>query len=131
MGKRAPADEAEYNPLGISLVRDVIESRDERLPDQATVRNSLHMGKTDLLSRHSEPRELQNFAKNREPLPASQEKLSFSPPIRVLIPVHEREELDELVVKLARELGTRVKLSHVLRSCLTLLRRSEEQLLKR
>ena len=131
MAKRAPADEPDYNPLGITLVRDVIEARDSK-PDAIRDAIPANEGKQKQPpKRRALPEELHQLRAGKVSVAAGQEKLSYAPPIRVLLPVSEREELDELVVRLAKELGTRVKLSHVLRSCLTLLRHSEEQLLKR
>jgi hypothetical protein len=130
MAKRAPTDEPEYNPLGISLVRDVIEARSDQ-PDNPPEVVPPDKPPKSPTRRRSLTKELHELPRDAKTVPINQEKLSFAPPLRVLLPVSEREELDELVVRLARELGTRVKLSHVLRSCLTLLRHSEEQLLKR
>ena len=131
MAKRAPADEPDYNPLGMTLVRDVIEARSSE-PD--AILDAIPSDKGSQKQppkRRALPENLHQVRTGKETVAVSQEKLSYAPPIRVLLPVSEREELDELVVRLAKELGTRVKLSHVLRSCLTLLRHSEEQLLKR
>ncbi len=134
MAKRAPADEPDYNPLGLSLVREVLDPGarkssprgEEPPPPRQTFLSAPEPG-----PEVSRPEVIPEPARGRDSSPAGHEKLSYSPPIRVLLPVGEREELDQLVASLARELGTRVKLSHLLRSCLALLRHSEEHLLKR
>src|SRR5262245_48125430 len=137
MAKRAPADEQDYNPLGLSLVRDVMGSAGQKGKGGEEPRSP--GGKAsgppppsaDSVPEVARPATILEPVTSREPSPAGLEKLSFSPPIRVLLPKAERKELDELVARLAGELGTRVKLSHLLRACLSLLRHSEEQLLKR
>jgi hypothetical protein len=137
MAKRAPADEPEYNPLGLSLVRDVMGSAGQK--GKGGEEPHPPAGKASEppppppgpVPEVAEAAPVSEPVKGRRPSSAGQEKLSFSPPIRVLLPKAEREELDQLVVRLAGELGTRVKLSHLLRACLSLLRHSEEQLLKR
>lgn len=137
MAKRAPAGEPDYNPLGLNLVRDVMGSAGQ---EGKGGEEPHHPGGKAAEPPPPPPGPAPDAARppaipdpvmGREPSPAGQEKLSFSPPIRVLLPAAEREELDELVARLAGELGTRVKLSHLLRACLGLLRHSEEQLLKR
>ena len=115
----------------MSLVRDVIGVTGDEAEGPPGPGN-LGGGKPTVPPGRSAPFEgLHRLANVRGGMRPTQEKLSYAPPLRVLLPVSEREELDDLVVKLAGELGTRVKLSHVVRSCLTLLRRSEEQILKR
>jgi hypothetical protein len=47
------------------------------------------------------------------------------------LPAQERADFDALVTTLAKELGTRVKASHVIRACVRNLLRVEEQLLLR
>ncbi len=137
MAKRAPADEPDYNPLGLSLVRDVMGKAgqkgmggEEPHPPGRKVSEAPPQP-ADPVPEAARPAAVPEPVRSRGPSPVGQEKLSFSPPIRVLLPAAEREELDQLVASLAGELGTRVKLSHLLRACLSLLRHSEEQLLKR
>jgi hypothetical protein len=132
MAKRAPADEPEYNPLGASLVRDVIDTSTQERHALVTNLNTPSAGTAASLSeRPARSEDLRSLPKAPHSVGTNHEKLSYVPPLRVLLPAREREELDQLVVSLATKLGTRVKLSHVIRSCLTLLRHSEEQLLKR
>src|SRR6266545_1948911 len=117
MAKRAPADEPDYNPLGLSLVREVLDPGarkssprgEEPPPPRQTFLSAPEPG-----PEVSRPEVIPEPARGRDSSPAGHEKLSYSPPIRVLLPV-----------------GERVKLSHLLRSCLALLRHSEEHLLKR
>jgi DNA repair ATPase RecN len=47
---------------------------------------------------------------------------------RVLLTQAEEREIERLVSRLAEELATPVKLSHLLRACVTLLRHTEEQI---
>lgn len=47
---------------------------------------------------------------------------------RVLVTIGEENDLQRLVTRLAAELGTPLKLSHVLRSCITLVRNCEDEL---
>src|SRR5262245_26527435 len=134
MAKRAPADELDYNPLGLSLVRDVMASGGQKgkggeEPHPPGGKASVPPPQPpDPVPDAARPAAAPEPAMGREDSPARQEKLSLSPPIRVLLPAPEREELDQLVARLAGELGTRVKLSHLLRACLSLLRHSEGQL---
>ena len=130
MARRAPADEPDYNPLGLSLVRDVLRAP-RPAEEVAAARPQPVAPASETSPKVVSPEVAPGLGRGGESSPAAQEKLSYSPPVRVLLPTAERRELDQLVASLAGELGTRVKLSHLIRSCLTLLRHSEEPLLKR
>jgi hypothetical protein len=136
MGKRAPQDEPLYDPLGAVLVQEVLggSGKPYHVADAGA--------KASVADRAPGPprpeQKIVSLPTAREepeaPRPAPEvgpEKLSLAPPIRVLLPINEREDLDQLVARLAKELGTRVKLSHLIRACLALLRHSEEEILKR
>jgi hypothetical protein len=50
---------------------------------------------------------------------------------RVLLTANEERDVERLVERLAGEVGTRLKLSHVLRACYLLLMHAEDEILDR
>lgn len=86
--------------------------------------------------RQMPPRRPQNpMASAREATPSSQRGGSFAERMerekRVLLTPSEERAMDRVVANIGAELGTSLKLSHVLRSCIRLLIHSERELIER
>lgn len=130
MGKRAPADEPPFNPVEAALVRSVLAAEPpapeapivsvrppsvtEELPVKAD-------SQRDGATRPKLLRGLQLRMPNPQPDKLNREK-------RVLLTQAEEREVERVVARLAEEVSTPVKLSHLLRACVTLLRHTEEQI---
>lgn len=139
MAKRAPADEKPYNPVEEALVRTVwlgeksedntigqegrtLPQHDE-IPPQATVVAETDNGtKIVTLSRSNSSVQVPThaFARGKQ----AREK-------RVLLTHTEERQIELLVHRLAIELSTPVKLSHVLRACVALLQHAEHEIVER
>ncbi len=129
MGKRAPADERPFNPVEAALIRSVLAPeppppeapmvtvRPPALTEESPGEGSSH---ADGMARPKLLRGLQL----RTPIPQA-DKLNREK--RVLLTQAEEGEVERVVARLAKELATPVKLSHLLRACVTLLRHAEEQ----
>jgi hypothetical protein len=142
MAKRVPEGEKPYNPVEASLVRAVIlgaEAEEEK--EEA--------GERDEGAWIEEaPRTPQALQPTAEPPPSKlvtlpRAKASVQVPAqflargsqarekRVLLTHPEERELEFLVNRVALELKTPAKLSHLLRACITLLRYSQNEIIKR
>src|SRR5262245_37773434 len=130
MGKRAPADEKPFNPVEAALVRSVLapEPPPSEIPALAARPPSVteEMGEekpapTDGMTRPRVLRGLQIRTLAPRPDKLSREK-------RVLLTQAEEHEIERLVSRVAAEVATPVKLSHLLRACVTLLRHAEDQI---
>jgi hypothetical protein len=139
MAKRAPKSEKPYNPLDEALVRSVISGG-------AASPRSEHVRQGGITAVAELPREeLEEPPSNVLSMPAAK---SATRPVsspradlsyidrrdrekRVLLTAAEERELDRLVERMATELRTRVKLSHVLRACYLVLMHAEDEILER
>src|SRR5919202_660149 len=130
MGKRAPADEKPFNPVEAALVRSVLapEPPAPELPPISVQPPMVTEHKGEEKSAHTEsitrPRVLRGL-QIRTPAPRP-DKLSREK--RVLLTQAEEHEVERLVSRVAAEVATPVKLSHLLRACVTLLRHAEDQI---
>src|SRR5215813_4693059 len=130
MGKRAPADEKPFNPVEADLVRSVLAPeppppeastvavRPPAASEKLLVKDSLW---TDGITRPKLLRSLQL----QTPIPQT-DKLNREK--RVLLTQAEEREVERVVARLAEEVSTPVKLSHLMRACVTLLRHAEEHI---
>jgi hypothetical protein len=129
MGKRAPADEKPFNPVEAALVRSVMAPepppeapavvvRPPAVPQDLPVKDP---PETDGATRPKLLRSLQLRTPTPQPDKLNREK-------RVLLTQAEEREVERVVASIAEELSTPVKLSHLLRACVTLLRHAEEQI---
>jgi hypothetical protein len=142
MAKRVPEGEKPYNPVEASLVRAVILGGEaEGKKEQA--------GERDEGVRVEEaPRIPQALQPTVEPAPSKvitlpRAKAPVQVPAqflargsqarekRVLLTHPEERELELLVNRVALELNTPAKLSHLLRACVTLLRYSQDEIIER
>lgn len=129
MGKRAPADEKPFNPVEAALIRSVLAP--EPPPPEAPIvsigppavdkeQPVGDLSRTDGATPQKQLRGLQLRTPSPQPVKLNREK-------RVLLTHAEEREVERVVARLAEELATPVKLSHLLRACVTLLRHAEEQ----
>jgi hypothetical protein len=135
MAKRAPADQKPYRPVDEALVRSVIlstampqetrksEGEGESAPVVALPHRSETQGLRDNVVGMPAP------APTRKVDTSATERLSREK--RVLLSPAEEREVERLVQRLAEELHSPVKLSHVLRACIAVLCHGENELLKR
>jgi len=107
MAKRVPETEKPYRPVEASLVRSVLSSRNSDAEKESS--------ETEAERGPSTP-------------PFVEEKMEREK--RMLLTPSEEKEIDQLVTRLASELGTSVKLSHMLRACTTLLLNCQNDLLR-
>lgn len=135
MGKRVPQDERPYRPVEEALVRavlthqggeEVAEANDtdgpQRINRQFVATPVDSSSEREVFS--GVPRDRQEIA--QAPLV---EKLTREK--RVLLTFSEEREIERLVARIAEELGTPVKLSHMLRAYMTLLLHAENEIVKR
>ena len=126
MAKRVPKAEKPYEPVKESLVRSVLNP---------------------LAKRRSAPApEPEPKAEPLEPLPPPPERPAATAPApvetprragpprrrekRLLLSLEEEAEIERLVGRVAAELGTTLKLSHVMRATLHLLRNGEDEIIR-
>ena len=127
MGKRAPADEKPFNPVEAALVRSVLAPEPPQLePSTVPVRPmTVDKGEGEYPQSNGTPRpKLLRGLQIRMP-EARPDKLNREK--RVLLTQAEEHEIERLVSRVAVEVSTPVKLSHLLRACVTLLRHAEDQ----
>ena len=130
MGKRVPPDEKPFNPVEAALVRSVL-APDPPLPEPLPVSTQPAIQPppkreqatvlADIETEQRLLRGIQSTPRSPEPNKLSREK-------RVLLTQAEERETERLVNRLASELSTPLKLSHLLRACVTLLRHAEDQI---
>lgn len=139
MAKRAPADEKPYRPLDDSLVRGVMFSTGNAAPavDPAPAPEPVILRPT------AEPTPARPAPKPAAQAPAralpsrvvSPDPANLPPKLdrekRVLLTREEERALERVVSAVGAEIGTSLKLSHVLRACITLLLHSEDEILAR
>jgi hypothetical protein len=137
MAKRVAQDERPYRPVEEALVRAVM-SHQEAEPVGETVdtegvqstNGSLEATPTDLtMSKTVLPEVQRNDRMVVQASTGTVEKLTREK--RVLLSASEEREIEHLVSRIAGELGTPVKLSHVLRAYMILLLHAENEIMKR
>ena len=130
MGKRVPLDERPFNPVEAALVRSVLAENPppaEPLPvsvPPAVEPSRLREQESSFVQVDIQPPPAPPSHPTAHALPV--EKLIREK--RVLLTQGEEREVERIVTRLAAELSTPVKLSHLLRACVTLLRHAENQL---
>jgi len=144
MAKRAPKGERPFNPLDEALVRSVISGsgrgaeavgegggaavaeaeRPPRIaPSEASERKVVPMPEP-----RTEPKGKAESRPARADLDYVERRDREK---RVLLTASEERDVERLVERMAGELGTRIKLSHVLRACYLMLMHAEDELLDR
>ncbi len=127
MAKRVAQDERPYRPVEEALVRAVM-SHQEAEPIVETV-NAERAQRTNgpLEAIPTEPPASKTVAVQTPTVTV--EKLTREK--RVLLSASEEREIEHLISRIAEELGTPVKLSHMLRAYITLLLHAEKEIMKR
>jgi hypothetical protein len=116
MAKRAPKEEKPYNPIASALVQRVAGGAVERVPEE---------GREETL-----PLRVLGGRAEEKPSPLEVSKRGGREK-RVILSWEDELATDELLSELSKVLGTPVKLSNALRSCVILLRHAEEPIRKR
>lgn len=134
MGKRVPQDERPYRPVEEALVRAVMSPQEGEGIAEANVgelprTNGLSVSlPVDSSSEGSVSPRVSHERKEVAQAPST-EKLTREK--RVLLTLSEEREIERLVARIADELGTPVKFSHLLRAYMTLLLHAENEIMKR
>jgi hypothetical protein len=135
MGKRAPADEKPFNPVEAALVRSVLAN--DLPPPEPT---APALSSVPLLPQLSPAEQTKDGERKTDGGPHSKplRRLQLRTPVpqpeklnrekRVLLTQAEEREIERLVSRVAAEVSTPVKLSHLLRACVTMLRHAEDQI---
>jgi hypothetical protein len=119
MAKRAPAGEAAYNPLDQSLADSVIASR----PSYQSAQDEFD---------HEPNRLIELGIRENKPdrLTAAKPVRGFSRAKRVLLTPEEERHIERLVDRLAEQLGSPLKFSHLMRACMSVLCHAEAEIIQ-
>jgi hypothetical protein len=135
MAKRAPADETPYSPLDITLAQSVVKGahtpQDARTsPVKKTAEhpeeNFIH-GQHSIVNRQIV--EMPSHNKQLASLKATVTR-NLHREKRVLLTAEEERQVERLVDRIAEQLGTSLKLSHLLRACMALLCHAEGEIIR-
>src|SRR5215475_8460362 len=134
MGKRVAPDERPYRPVEEALVRSVLDPQEDSSIGELPRANGLPQVSrpldTDAVAGIPRQGILAGIQGNgHDSGPTTAEKLSREK--RVLLTLAEEREIERLVARVAEELATPVKLSHMLRAYMTLLLHAEGEITKR
>jgi len=138
MAKRVPQDEKPYRPVDEALVRSVLKG--SALEEATSPPTSSKAASPVESSAVSEPVVTESPLPSALALPEGEEPKSqqevtatsvekLSREKRVLLTKSEEREIERFVARLADELETPLKLSHVLRACMVILRHAESEIL--
>jgi hypothetical protein len=135
MGKRVPQDDRPYRPVEEALVRAVLthqggEGVAEANGTDGPQRINRQFVATPVES-SSERETLSGVPRDRQEIVQAPLVEKLTREKRVLLTFSEEREIERLVARIAEELGTPVKLSHLLRAYMTLLLHAENELVKR
>lgn len=135
MGKRVASDERPYRPVQEALVRSILSHQDAQKEfDGIDQKASPYPNEVSALTLTSiDSKDSQN-GKFSTPSPDEVKSVAAKKLVRekrVLLTLSEERELERLVNRMAEELETPVKLSHLLRAHLILFRHAENEVTKR
>lgn len=124
MAKCVSGNEKPYRPVDEALVRSVLRGSDSEETTSVSDNTAAPSVRDSTLS--------EQITLNHQQSPPIQpapviEKLSREK--RVLLTKSEEREIERFVSRLAEELETPLKLSHVLRSCMTILRHAQKEII--
>lgn len=133
MAKRAPANETPYSPLDAELAQSVMDgvpapavekkAAGAAVPKHHAKRSSINHPLTDKQNIVEHP-----GAKNPVPIDVPNPTKRLSREKRVMLSREEEREIERLVNRIGDDLGTSLKLSHLLRACMVLLCHAENEL---
>lgn len=140
MAKRVPQDEKPFRPVDEALVRSVMSGSAYSPGEGGNTAVEMPPPASE-----PKPRPVPSIARHPEPTPAparTETERSVARAVdpelekrnrekRVLLTRAEERDIERLVSRVAGELGTPVKLSHLLRASITILLHSEEELIER
>jgi hypothetical protein len=133
MAKRAPVTETPYSPLDADLARSVMEG----VPPGDEVQTSAGVTVAKLAENPRRPKSQRAdtdklvelpTARNPAAVAAAKVQKRLSREKRVLLSADEERQIERLVDRIGEDLGTSLKLSHLLRACMTLLCHAEGEL---
>ena len=130
MGKRVAPEERPYRPVQEALVRSVLDPHEapyvaEPMRDNGSLLTDTEIAPTAPQERSAGTQGTTDAASHA----LMTEKLSREK--RVLLTLSEEREIERLVARIAEELATPVKLSHMLRAYMTLILHAEGEITKR
>ena len=137
MAKRVAQDERPYRPVEEALVRAVMSHQEPEWTAETVNADEGQLTSESLDIQKSESSEnetmmpvVQNNGRIMVQAPTvTVEKLTREK--RVLLSASEEREIEHLISRIAGELGTPVKLSHMLRAYMILLVHAENEIIKR
>jgi hypothetical protein len=135
MGKRVPQDDRPYRPVEEALVRAVLTHQGGEVGAEANGTDGPRQMNRPLVTT---PVETASEREVFSGVPRDRQERAQVPYVeklirekRVLLTLSEEREIERLVARIAEELGTPVKLSHMLRAYMTLLLHAENEIVKR
>jgi hypothetical protein len=124
MAKRAPANEVAYNPLDMTLARSVVKGA-----GAAQVGRTAQGGLvSESLAEH--PNHGPQGASNGQLIGMPKRIRKPNREKRVLLTPEEERQIERLVDHIGEQLGTSLKLSHLLRASMMVLRHAEKEILR-
>jgi len=133
MAKRAPTTETPYSPLDADLARSVMEGvppgEEAQAADPTAIAKASEKPKKPKLPR-SETDKLVELPIARNPAAVATPKIQkrLIREKSVLLSGDEERQIERLVDRIGEDLGTSLKLSHLLRACMALLCHAESEL---
>jgi hypothetical protein len=134
MAKRAPSNEIAYSPLDITLAQSVVKGAEKTLETKTSMAASAAEYLVDQAIPGSPGASNGKFAErqNHRHQMTSQNAVStrnLNREKRVLVTPEEERQIERLVDRIGEQLGTSLKLSHLLRACMALLCHAEEEII--
>ena len=135
MAKRAPAGEPAYNPLDEILALSVIQGAGTAQETMDVTREEVGEGSVEIAV-HSPMNALngRGFGASKGQRTALESEKTCSRNLhrekRVLLTPEEERQVERLVVRIGEQLGTSLKLSHLLRACMTVLCHAEAEVIR-
>ena len=122
MAKRAPANQTPYSPLDADLARSVMDGVSDSA-EEKTFFSAPAMKGLEKARRSKSPRvevvERPTISSAVEVVLKPKKRLSREK--RVMLSAEEERDIERLIDRVGEDLGTSLKLSHLLRACMTLL----------
>lgn len=127
MAKRVSPDEKPFNPVQEALTRSVLMPQVQVSPDSSPPPAPSPRVVSIEAHRNATPQSDESDGEEEDKKP---ERERFTREKRYLLTESEEDVLEQLVKDMGKELGTPLKLSHVIRAATSLLIHSREELLK-